>query len=79
MTRVRASTPAIVVFVRAMRQKRDALAVAVQVARSLEPISNEETVLEMLEDCAIQLGFAESSDPAQFLLKIIHAMNTSNE
>ena len=62
-----------------MRQKRDALAVAVQVARSLEPISNEETVLEMLEDCAIQLGFAESSDPAQFLLKIIHAMNASNE
>jgi hypothetical protein len=62
-----------------MRQKRDALAVAVQVARSLEPISNEETVLEMLEDCAIQLGFAESADPAQFLLKIIHAMNASHE
>jgi hypothetical protein len=62
-----------------MRQKRDALAVAVQVARSLEPISNEEAVLEMLEDCAIQLGFAESGDLAQFLLKIIHAMNASHE
>ena len=62
-----------------MRQKQDALAVAVQVARSLEPISNEETVLDMLEDCAIQLGFAESGDPAQFLLKIIHAMNASHE
>ncbi|GEO39246.1 hypothetical protein SAE02_33940 [Skermanella aerolata] len=62
-----------------MRQKQDALAVAVQVARSIEPISNEETVLEMLEDCAVQLGFAESSDPAQFFLKIIHAMNTTHE
>jgi hypothetical protein len=62
-----------------MRQKQDALAVAVQVARSIEPISNEETVLEMLEDCAVQLGFAESSDPAQFFLKIIQAMNTTHE
>jgi len=62
-----------------MRQKQDALAVAVQVARSLEPISNEETVLQMLEDCAVKLGFAHSSDPTQFFLKIIHAMNTSQE
>jgi phage-related minor tail protein len=62
-----------------MRQKQDALAVAVQVARSLEPISNEETVLQMLEDCAVKLGFAQSSDPTQFFLKIIHAMNTSQE
>jgi len=51
----------------------------VDVVRLKKPISNEETVLEMLEECAVQLGFAESSDPAQFFLKIIQAMNTTHE
>ncbi|QQP91538.1 hypothetical protein IGS68_10160 [Skermanella sp. TT6] len=61
------------------REKQNALSIAVQVARSLEPISSEETVLGMLEDCAVRLGFAASADPAQFLLKIIHAMNANHE
>jgi hypothetical protein len=33
----------------------------------------------MLEDCATRFGFAESADPARFLLKMIHAMNTTHE
>ncbi|EWY39883.1 hypothetical protein N825_04035 [Skermanella stibiiresistens SB22] len=60
------------------REKQDALSVAVQVARSLEPISNEDTVMSLLEDCAVRLGFAESADPTQFFLKIIHAMNANH-
>ena len=61
------------------REKQDALSVAVQVARSLEPIGSEETVLRILENCAVRLGFGESADPTEFFLKIIHAMNTTHE
>jgi hypothetical protein len=58
--------------------RQNALSIATQVACCLEPISNDDAVLDLLEECAGKLGLDRVSDRTQFLLMLVRVLNTDH-